>query len=414
MKLYFEKFKNKRMVKKYMKKYKKGLYILLTAIICHENGVSADSNMGSSANKPTSFYIFKEKIKKLSKSSKVALGVGTGTGISAIAFGTYFVIRNIVNPKEPGKKNIKPDNLTNFPLLNIDLTSHSNDETEEQQEGSSEFESIDLTSHSNDETEEQQEGSSEFESIDLTSHSNGETAGTSDPFGGLGINNIDYAIPNTERFIRSAKLFNEEGSINDEAERKVKTLKEKFKVNIIINFSSSEIDAIKNLYINKGIEYFNFILNSNSELGKQGKMYCDILSNSKNIGTLQLIFKKFADNNDSNILFHCDQGKDRTGAIAFVLQVLAGIKTDDILKTNKKFNNNHDSRNMKELIEWFEKTYKTGQTDNYAANYLKNSVGLNWDEINAIRAKLNVGPLTIPQSTGGFFSSYNPLKWFGW
>ena len=83
-----------------------------------------------------------------------------------------------------------------------------------------------------------------------------------------------------------------------------------------------------------GVNYFHMPLfdegstNINQTPSSLGELYVDLYNHSTNFGN---IFNIMAENSNGAILFNCTAGKDRTGLIAAMLLMLAGIDECDIV-----------------------------------------------------------------------------------
>ena len=73
------------------------------------------------------------------------------------------------------------------------------------------------------------------------------------------------------------------------------------------------------------------------------------------------------------VLFHCSAGKDRSGTVAAILLLLAGVGINDIVIPHEEY--------MKKFIDMFRKEYQT------AENYLL-QIGLSDNEVMKIKGKL--------------------------
>ncbi len=137
--------------------------------------------------------------------------------------------------------------------------------------------------------------------------------------------------------------------------------------------------------------------------------------NAQYTDSLKSIFKLFADKRNYPIVFHCSQGADRTGAIAFLLNGLLGASYDDLVAdfeitsfyfgkrwrsditvTNGiyKFSDNGIMQDDPDNLVAFDKTYnylmktyatESGELKDAIANYLKTVAGLTDYDINAIK-----------------------------
>ncbi len=114
----------------------------------------------------------------------------------------------------------------------------------------------------------------------------------------------------------------------------------------------------------------------------------DVLLNNKE--NVKALFEMFADSNNYPINFHCTWGRDRTGAIAFALEALLGVKEEDIYKdyffsqfsSQKGYIFSKDAINK--LHFKFIKDYEGDSLQEKAYNLLKNEEGISEETLNQI------------------------------
>lgn len=111
--------------------------------------------------------------------------------------------------------------------------------------------------------------------------------------------------------------------------------------------------------------------------------YSNVLTSSNNRDSLLEFFNLLADENNYPLVFHCIQGKDRTGALAYAIEALLGVSEDD-MKRDYLFTN--FAKVSGALTKWndVENFYPSGirKTEGdtislKARNYLKSAIGVN-------------------------------------
>ena len=120
----------------------------------------------------------------------------------------------------------------------------------------------------------------------------------------------------------------------------------------------------------------------------------DATVDAMNKASIKLVFETIADPNNYPIVFHCVQGKDRTGCIAYLLEGLLGMKEDDIYRdylfTN--FSNSVGSACKTDDIDRrYGMTIKAveGETlSNKIYKYLNETLGVDNSKLDAIIANL--------------------------
>ncbi|MDD2579004.1 MAG: tyrosine-protein phosphatase [Eubacteriales bacterium] len=131
-----------------------------------------------------------------------------------------------------------------------------------------------------------------------------------------------------------------------------------------------------------------------------GDLYLFMLEHSKK--EFARIFKIFEETQDGAVLFHCTHGKDRTGLVAMLLLLLAGVSDHDIIANYQVSRTylqplfdqtadqipdslrpylNSDASNMEQALEWMHGHFPT------AADYLS-SCGVSRSTMDVVRARL--------------------------
>ncbi|MCR5184684.1 MAG: tyrosine-protein phosphatase [Bacilli bacterium] len=90
---------------------------------------------------------------------------------------------------------------------------------------------------------------------------------------------------------------------------------------------NDEIGGIKSSPLGDTVKY------ENCPMYYEGSTVLSHTNSAKNESNRQNIAKMFnllGDRNNYPLIFHCTQGKDRTGAMAFLLETLLGVQDDDI------------------------------------------------------------------------------------
>ena len=137
--------------------------------------------------------------------------------------------------------------------------------------------------------------------------------------------------------IRSAKLNESDVSspVNTITETGIKTMKEQLKIKTDIDLRKVEKD-------DKGVNEIGGLTSSplgsdvkyvNCPMYYEGSAVIGHTSTAKdtfNKESIKNMFDVLAKEENYPVLFHCTQGKDRTGALAYLIETLLGVKTTDI------------------------------------------------------------------------------------
>ena len=89
----------------------------------------------------------------------------------------------------------------------------------------------------------------------------------------------------------------------------------------------SEIGGITSSPLGEDVKYIN------CPMYYEGSAVIGHVSSAKdkvNKQSIKEMFNVLGDRNNYPVVFHCTQGKDRTGALAYLMETLLGMKTDDI------------------------------------------------------------------------------------
>lgn len=82
------------------------------------------------------------------------------------------------------------------------------------------------------------------------------------------------------------------------------------------------------------------------------QMYVDMLTTPFSVGQLRKIFAIIFDavRQDGCVLFHCTEGKDRTGIVAALIELLLGVDRDEIMRDYLRSNDCFRARNRRYYI----------------------------------------------------------------
>ena len=209
--------------------------------------------------------------------------------------------------------------------------------------------------------------------------------------------------------ITKENIFLRSDNTNNLSESDIKQLKEKHNLKYVVDLRyDSEIKtAPDKLNGTEGITYYNFPLCIPKDQMKEliqgdinlGDAYIKLLD-QKDI--VKKIFDTFAIINDGSFLFHCTNGKDRTGFISALLLGLCGVSNEDIVKdyslTYELIKNSESVKKgiekygtdviFKSSPEYMSKflTY-VNQEYGSIGNYLINTCGISQENINKILDK---------------------------
>lgn len=106
---------------------------------------------------------------------------------------------------------------------------------------------------------------------------------------------------------------------------------------IDLRFSNELEDRPNPLNGREGFEYYNVSLkdglysnNFDSYMAvSMGNMYISLIDEAS--GEIAQVFRILAEHEDCGTVFHCHAGKDRTGVIAAMILLLAGVSKEDII-----------------------------------------------------------------------------------
>ncbi len=186
-------------------------------------------------------------------------------------------------------------------------------------------------------------------------------------------------------------LFFRSDNTDNLTEADIKKLKEKYKLKRVIDLRySSEIkaspDKLRNI---PDIEYYNIpLIISKTQMKNLIKGHIDLgdayIESLSQKDMVKKIFDTISDVEDGAILFHCTNGKDRTGTVSALLLGLNGVSKEDIINnysmTYELIKNNESVKKgiekygtdvifksepeyMRKLIEYIESHF--GNVENY-------------------------------------------------
>ena len=111
--------------------------------------------------------------------------------------------------------------------------------------------------------------------------------------------------------------------ISKPTKKGLSTLKDQLKIKTEIDLrKDTETDGITSSPIGKNVNYVHLPMTYGNT---------DVLTNEVNHESIVAFFDLLADENNYPLVFHCIQGKDRTGALAFVLGTLLGATYEDMV-----------------------------------------------------------------------------------
>ena len=137
--------------------------------------------------------------------------------------------------------------------------------------------------------------------------------------------------------IRTAKLNESDVSspVNTITEAGIKTMKEQLKIKTDIDLrkiekddnGANEIGGLISSPLGNGVKYVN------CPMYYEGSAVIGHTSSAKdafNKESIKSMFEVLAKEENYPVIFHCTQGKDRTGALAYLMETLLGVNTNDI------------------------------------------------------------------------------------
>ena len=138
--------------------------------------------------------------------------------------------------------------------------------------------------------------------------------------------------------ITKENVFLRSDNTNNLSESDIQQLKEKHNLKYVVDLRySSEIDSAPDKLSDiEGVTYYNIPLYILKEQMKElikgnidlGDAYIKSLDQKD---TVKNIFDTFANIDEGSLLFHCTNGKDRTGTVSALLLGLCGVAHDDII-----------------------------------------------------------------------------------
>ena len=143
------------------------------------------------------------------------------------------------------------------------------------------------------------------------------------------------------------------------------------------------------------------------------QMYVDMMTKEYSLGQTKKIFEIFFDAAEKGecVLFHCSEGKDRTGIIAALAEMLLGVEKSEIVKdyllSNRAFGKRNSfffaltvigfadlgfAREFKKMIEAHESmlfnVFEIVKENGGIEEFFKNRLGFTQDDIDAFRANM--------------------------
>lgn len=118
----------------------------------------------------------------------------------------------------------------------------------------------------------------------------------------------------------------------------------------------------------------------------------NILTDTRNAQAIKQVFKTMTDTNNYPMIYHCTRGRDRTGAIGFVLESLLGISEEDMYRDFLFTNFGPNNYVAQSVLDGFKSTLNTftgSSLKEKAESYLK-GLGITDSEISTIRSILTV------------------------
>lgn len=209
--------------------------------------------------------------------------------------------------------------------------------------------------------------------------------------------------------ILNYNLFFRSDNTNNLTDVDIQKLKEEYNLKYVIDLRydteiASTPDRLQNV---EGIKYFNIPLYISKEQMRDlikgnidlGDAYIESLNQKEMVKN---IFDTIANiDNDGSLLFHCTNGKDRTGTVAALILGLCGVSNEDIINnysvTYELIKNNEsvkkgiekygtdvifksDSKYMEKLVRYIQSNFEN--TENYLL-----SCGISQENLNNIKSR---------------------------
>ena len=140
------------------------------------------------------------------------------------------------------------------------------------------------------------------------------------------------------------------------------TLKDQLKIKTEIDLrKDDETDGITSSPLGKDVNYLHLPMTYGGS---------DIFTNEVNHEAIVTFFNTLADEKNYPLVFHCIQGKDRTGALAYVLGTLLGASYEDMLKDYlfsnfAKIGSKATGRCHQDIIDGYDGDTRREKTINY-------------------------------------------------
>ncbi|MDR0404998.1 MAG: tyrosine-protein phosphatase [Oscillospiraceae bacterium] len=147
-----------------------------------------------------------------------------------------------------------------------------------------------------------------------------------------------YKIPNCDKITKHGVFFRSDNTHNL-TENDIKKLKEQYNLKVVIDLRSEdeidrEIDKLKDI---DWVTYYHIPIMFNEKIS-QNLLQMKITLAEANVvmfnekETVKKLFDAIAEVDDGGILFHCANGKDRTGFLTMLLLGLMNVSKEDIIE----------------------------------------------------------------------------------
>ncbi len=183
----------------------------------------------------------------------------------------------------------------------------------------------------------------------------------------LNIRDIGGAAGTGGRIVRTGKLIRS-AKTDTLTPEDAKLLKERVRVTTIIDLRT-EKEAEEKPDRTFGCKYYNIPLRPDVKEGirysfptslktfskkfpSMPQMYADMLTSEYSFGQMRRIFSVIFDSvqNDGCVLFHCTEGKDRTGIVAALIELLLGVDREQIMENYLYSNKFFKKRNRRYFL----------------------------------------------------------------